>query len=117
MRRDVDAERMSVDGANRPSVRDDENGAVRMLGRDPLDRPDDALTHRLVGLAVLPAGSAFLPAGEGIRKALGALVPREAAPGADIHLSKLGQPDDLESAWNGNRLRSLPGAPQVAGVD
>src|SRR4029079_17915787 len=75
------------------------------------------LSHRLVGLSVVPARPAGLPASEGVGEALRAFVPGEAAPGADMDFTKLRNPDDLEPTRPRDGFGGLPGPAQVAGVD
>src|SRR5262245_62595001 len=114
---DIHTERVRVNGADRAAVRDDEDRAARVLRGEWFERGDDALAHLFVRLAVVPPGSAPLPACEGVGKTLRALVPREPAPGADVDLPELGQPDDLEPARSGDGLGGFPRAAEIAGVD
>ena len=63
--------------------------AVRMRAGDAPEGRHDALGHRLVGLAVLPARSPVPPAAEGLRGPVFHVLATQALPGSDIHLPEL----------------------------
>src|SRR3954451_15002891 len=87
-----------------------------MLGGDRANGVEDAGAHVLVGLSVVPAGSALTPEAELCGKPRLAFLPGQPAPGAHVHLAKRGKPDDGQAARLRDGLGCLPGAPKVARV-
>jgi 3-oxoacyl-[acyl-carrier protein] reductase len=113
----VHAGRRRVDGADRTAVRDDEDTAAWVLGRDPREGCEHARRHLRVALPFFPALAAPDPATKGVGEARLDLGAGEAGPAAYVDLLELPDADRLEPVWGRDDLGGLAGAPQRARVD
>jgi hypothetical protein len=110
-------QRRRVERADRPGVRDEEDGAVGRGGCDLSRRAHNALGHRLVRLAVVPAGVPLLPARERLGEPRFRLGAREARPRPYVDFPELGHRPDLEAVPLRDDRGGVPRPREVARVD
>ena len=96
----------------RTAVRDDKDGAVRVLAGDLLERFEDAPVHLLTRLAVPERAVRDL-----LGEALLDLRVAQAFPGAEVPLTQVRERRHLKAVRLGDDARRLAGPREVARVD
>jgi hypothetical protein len=103
---------MAQHRAERAAVRDDEDGAVRMLARDALEGAEDAPVHLLARLAVAERALRKL-----IREELLDLRVAETFPGTEVPFAQGRERRHWEAVSVRDDSRGLIGAREIACVD